>query len=177
MRNDNTKNILVCPLYWGAGHAARVQLIGACLRKKGHRVIIAAPGILHKTFGDESYDELIHLGSPGVLYSRYLPQYLAILLQFPLFLIALLADRLRLPGIIREHDVDLVISDNRFGLWSRRTPCVYITHQLSIPLPEFLSFAGPFVSSIHRYIAGRYDECWIPDLPGDKNLSGKLSHE
>ena len=112
-----------------------------------------------------------------MVYSPYLPQYIAILLQFPLFLLTLLADRLRLPGIIRKHDIDLLISDNRFGLWSRRKPCVYITHQLRIPLPRFLSFAGPFVSAIHRYIAGRYDECWIPDLPGEKNLSGRLSHE
>ncbi|MDT8400843.1 MAG: glycosyltransferase [Bacteroidales bacterium] len=176
MKNYTTRNILVCPLYWGAGHATRVQAVAYNLKKRGHRIIIAAPSALHFTFDRQVADELVTLWSPPVAYPPYLPLYLGVLLQMPLLFAGFIYDRFRLPGIIRRYNISLVISDNRFGLWSRRAYSVFITHQVRVALPRPFGFATPFVSSLHRSVAGRYDECWIPDLPGEDNLSGMLSH-
>ena len=32
----------------------------------------------------------------------------------------------------KQYKIDAVISDNRFGLHTKKIPCVYITHQLLI---------------------------------------------
>jgi len=177
MKNNGKKNILICPLNWGAGHATRVQVIAWELRKRGYKIYIAAPRSLHKTFDKAAYDELITLRSPSVYYPVFTPLYIAVMFQMPVLLVAFLADRLRLPGIIRKYGIDLVISDNRFGMWSRRAYSIYITHQLRVALPLGLGFVEKLVSAIHRSIAGSYDECWVPDLPGENNLSGMLSHD
>ena len=177
MKNNERKNILICPLNWGAGHATRVQVIAWELRKRGYKIYIAAPRSLHKTFDKAVYDELITLRSPSVYYPGFTPLYIAVMFQIPVLLVAFLADRLRLPGIIRKYGIELVISDNRFGLWSRGAYSIYITHQLRVAVPRVLGFVETLVSAVHRSVAGRYDECWVPDFPGENNLSGMLSHD
>ena len=45
-----------------------------------------------------------------------------------------------------------------------------------IPFPkpfQFLEFIGV---ALHRLIIKRYSLCFIPDLPGEINLTGRLSH-
>jgi len=176
MKKNYAMNILVCPLNWGAGHATRVQAVAYNLKKRGHRIIIAAPSSLHMTFDKEVYDELADLWSPPVSYPRFLPLYLGVLFQVPLLLAGFIYDRFILPRIIQKYGISLVISDNRFGLWSPKVCSIYITHQPVVALPRLFGCAGPPVSFLHRSVADRYDECWIPDLPGEENLSGRLSH-
>ncbi len=74
--------------------------------------------------------------------------------------------------LISERKIGGIISDNRFGVRSKRVPSVYITHQLNI-----LSGKTSFLSSkIHQNIIKKYDECWVPDFDENLNLSGKLGH-
>jgi hypothetical protein len=176
MKSNGKKNILICPLNWGTGHATRVQVIAGELKKRGHKIYIAAPRRLHATFDKSFYDEFICLRSAPVHYPAHLPLCIAVMLQAPILLVSFLADRLRLPGIIRKYDIHLIISDNCFGMWSRKTYSVYITHQSVVALPRGLIFARPLINAVHLAIAARYAECWIPDFPGDDNLSGMLSH-
>ena len=176
MNSTGKKNVLIYPLDWGIGHATRVQVIAAELRQRGHKIYIAASHRLHPTFDKSVYDELIILRSATVYYPGHLPLCIAIIFQIPVLFISFLVDRFRLPGIIRKYDIHLVISDNRFGVWNRKTYSIYITHQLRVALPRGFVFVRPLVSAIHRSVANRYDECWVPDLPGDDNLSGMLSH-
>jgi uncharacterized protein (TIGR00661 family) len=49
---------------------------------------------------------------------------------------------------------------------------VFITHQLNV-LSGTTSF---FSSKAHRKIIQKYDQCWVPDVAGPNNLSGKLGH-
>ena len=112
---------------------------------------------------------------PG--YSRMLPQYLWMLIQTPLLLYHIIREHRRLNRIILDNDIDIVISDNRFGLWNKKVKTVYITHMPVIPLPgalRCLEFIGVI---LHRWIIRKYDLCFIPDLPGEINLSGRLSHD
>ncbi|HCC71527.1 MAG TPA: hypothetical protein DEQ09_10315 [Bacteroidales bacterium] len=176
MENNDKKNILVCPLNWGKGHATRVQVIAGELVRRGYKVYIAAPHKYNKTFDRSAYTELVNIWSPSIYYSGFFPLFIDVFFQLPVHFIAFITDRLRLAGILRRYSIGLIISDNRFGFWSKRVYSIYITHQLRVALPRAFSFAGSFISSIHRFIVSRYDECWVPDLPGEDNLSGRLSH-
>lgn len=115
-----------------------------------------------------------HGFSPG--YSRYLPQYLYMFLSMPLLFYNVILEHFRLKRIILKNNIDIVISDNRFGLWNRNIKTVYVTHQLIIPFPGIfrsLEWTGVI---LHRFFIKKYDFCFIPDLPGDINVSGRLSH-
>ena len=171
------KNILVCPLEWGLGHAGRMIPLAARLRDLGHHIIIGS-GEEHLSFFRKELHGVSYLKFPGFkpVYSAFLPQYIAIFLQVPILLFHILKEHFRLKKLITEHGIDVVISDNRFGLWNRQVKTIYITHMPRIPFPEpfaFLEFTGIF---LHRIIIKKYDHCFIPDLPGEDNLSGRLSH-
>ena len=118
----------------------------------------------------------IHFPGFRINYSRYLPQYIIILLKSPILLYQIIIEHKRLKRIIRDYSIDIVISDNRIGLWNSKIKTVFITHQLRILFPEpfrFLEFIG---IQIIRSIIEKYSLCFIPDLSGDLNISGILSH-
>ncbi len=111
---------------------------------------------------------------PG--YSRFLPQYFYLLFKIPLLFYHIILEHHKIKKIIKEHDIDILISDNRFGLWNTEITSVYVTHMPLIPLPKAVQFMESIGVILHRLIIKKYSFCFIPDLPGDLNLSGRLSH-
>lgn len=81
-----------------------------------------------------------------------------------------------LKKLIRKHQIDIVISDNRFGLWNSNIYSVFITHQIQIKMPASLKFIESSVRAINNYFIKKFDVCWIPDNENGENLSGELSH-
>jgi hypothetical protein len=116
---------------------------------------------------------------PGfrIKYSRYFPQYLIILLKSPVLIYHIIREHYKLKIIIKEHSIDIVISDNRIGLWNSGIISVFVTHQLRIPFPWLFRFLEITGVMINRLIIKNYSYCFIPDLAGKLNVSGKLSHE
>jgi len=171
------KKILICPLDWGLGHAGRMTALAKSLERSGNTVIIAASESLKDFFSTE-LPGTGFISFPGFrpYYSRHLPQYLILFIQIPLLLYHIVKEHFLLRSLIRKHSVDIVISDNRFGLWNKKTRTVYVTHQVRIPFPLIFrpfEFIGVL---FHRFIISRYSFCFIPDLPGEVNLTGRLSH-
>ena len=170
-------NILICPLEWGLGHAGRmIPLAGKLLER--HNNVFIGTGKEHQSFFRNELSGLHYIDFPGFspVYSKYLPQYIALLLKTPLFFYHILAEHLRLKSIILKYKIDIVISDNRIGLWNRNIKTVYVTHQPVIPLPEKLKFLEWTGIRFHRFFIRKYSFCFIPDLPGEINLSGRLTH-
>jgi hypothetical protein len=73
------------------------------------------------------------------------------------------------------HQWDLIISDNRYGLYTTRTSTVFITHQLGIISGFGRMGDGLLRTLLYRWV-NRFNSCWIPDAAGDINIAGKLSH-
>lgn len=174
---NKSYNILICPLEWGLGHTARMIPMARALRDMNNKIIIGS-GEEHLAMFRKELPGLTYINFSGFRpgYSRFLPQYLSMLLKTPLLLYQIIREHYSLKKIIREHSIDIVISDNRFGLWNRKITSVYITHMPLIPFPKpfrFLEFVG---ISLHRAFIKKYSLCFIPDLPGELNVSGRLSH-
>lgn len=170
-------NIFISPLEWGLGHAARMVPLAVILHEKGHNVIIGA-GDEHLALFKAELPSVRFIKFPGFRpsYSRVFPQYLVMLLKTPFLIYQIISEHARLKKIIRENQIDIVISDNRFGLWNKKVTSVYVTHMLRIPFPFPFRFLEGIGIIIHRWIINRYSFCLVPDLPGDLNLSGRLSH-
>jgi spore coat polysaccharide biosynthesis predicted glycosyltransferase SpsG len=170
-------NILICPLEWGLGHATRMIPVARKLREMNNNIFIAS-GKEHLSLFNNELPGLTLIDFPGFKpgYSRYLPQYIALLLRIPNLLYHIIREHFILKRIIREHSIDIVISDNRFGLWNRKITTVYVTHMPLIPLPKPLRYLEYFGVLLHRTVIKKYTFCFIPDLPGELNVSGRLSH-
>jgi predicted glycosyltransferase len=169
---------LIAPLNWGLGHATRCIPLIQKLLSEGQEIIIAADGhplkLLKTEFPDLSY---IELPSYKISYNRGKSQLTAMIRSIPVILWGIIREHHQLKRIIREHQIDRVISDNRFGLWNRHIHSTYITHQLMIKMPKGLMFATPLVWLGHRLFINKFDVCMIPDYEGEQNLSGDLSHK
>jgi UDP-N-acetylglucosamine transferase subunit ALG13 len=142
-----------------------------------HKIIIGC-GPEHMELFRKELPGLSYIDFKGFrpLYSKFLPQYLVLLIETPLLIYHSVLEHFRLKSIIRRNSVDIVISDNRFGLWNSKITTAYFTHMPLIPFPapfRFLEFIGIY---LHRAVIKRYSYCYIPDLPGDINLTGRLSH-
>ena len=174
---NKSKNILICPLEWGLGHAARMIPLAGKLSEMNNNVIIAS-GEEHLSLFRTELPGLSYIRFPGFKpgYSKFLPQYLSLLFKVPLLLYHIVTEHYKLKKIIAENNIDIIISDNRFGLWNKNITSVYITHMPLIPFPEKLKILEPFGVYLHRKIIKKYSLCFIPDLPGDLNISGRLSH-
>lgn len=166
-------NILICPLDWGMGHATRVQQVAAFFHAGGHKVIIAASPAYLDSFGSSVCSLKVPFRSLCIRYSSFLPQFIFILLQSPLLAVQFFIDLVKVACMVRKYDVDIVISDNRFGAFSTRARSVYITHQLQVLSPFRNYRPAPVLTFVHRVIASLYNEIWIPDI--SSCLSGKLT--
>lgn len=175
--SEKKQNILICPLEWGLGHFARMMPLVAKLREMNNNIFIGA-GEKHLSLFRNEMQGLNYINFPGFRpsYSKYLPQYISLFLKIPILIYHLINEHARLKKIILDYSIDIVISDNRFGLWNSKVKTVYITHMPLIPFPRALSFLEFTGILLHRAIIKKYTFCFIPDLPGDINLSGRLSH-
>jgi len=148
------------------------------LQKAGHNILVGA-GKESLAFFRRELSGLTIIDFPGFKprYSALFPQYIAVIIRLPLLLYHISAEHFRLKKLIREYNIDIVISDNRFGLWNRNVRTVYVTHQLRIPFPGGLRSMEWIGVRLHRFFIKRYNYCFVPDLPGELNLSGRLSHQ
>lgn len=97
---------------------------------------------------------------------------LKLLFNVPSIFLAVHKEHKFIQNIIKEEQIEGIISDNRFGVYSNKIPSVYITHQLNV----LSGFTTNITSKIHQRIIQKFDECWVPDVNSEINLTGKLGH-
>lgn len=108
----------------------------------------------------------------NIRYSHSLPLVAKLLLDAPRIFSVIKRERIQLSQIIKEHHIDVVMSDNRFGLFDKNVECIYITHQLNIQAGLFSGIAN----KIHHHFIKKFNEVWVPDFEDEsKRLAGKLS--
>ena len=165
------KRILVAPLDWGIGHATRCIPIINALIAHDYEVIITADGRpLHLLSTEFPKLEIIRLPGYNIKYPQYLPMSISMLLQAPKIMWNIKKENNALNSIIEDYKIDGVISDNRFGLYTEKVPCVFVTHQLEIQSPYFTKNLQRFN---YKYI-NKFNACWIMD-DKENNLAGELS--
>ncbi|GGD19344.1 glycosyltransferase [Flavobacterium orientale] len=166
--------ILVAPLNWGLGHATRCIPIIEALLENGFEPIIASDGIalhiLQKEFPDLVFLELpsyqIEYAKNGAFFKWKLIK------NSPKMMEAIYIERQLTKKWVKEYKLAGIISDNRLGIYSKKIPSVFITHQLNV----LTGNTSWITSKLHQYIIKKYNECWVPDVAEIPNLTGKLGH-
>jgi predicted glycosyltransferase len=169
--------ILLAPLDWGLGHATRCIPIIRYLLEKGCEVTVAAEGaaalLLRSNFPALT---IIPIEGYKIRYSRHAGTFaFKILTQVPKILKAIQNEKKWLAKVQKQHQFNLVISDNRYGLKIEGLPSVIMTHQLQIK-----SGVGTMIDSlllnVHYRILEQFDQCWVVDHQDENGIGGALSH-
>ncbi len=169
--------IIVAPLDWGLGHATRCIPVIRELLNNDCEVFLAGEGkiknLLQAEFPEQVFLDLkgynINYGKTGwELFGN-------LLLQIPKIIEVMDEEHEWLHNMIEEHQIDAVISDNRYGLFNEKIHSVFMTHQLLIKT-SLGNTADRLLQKLNYEYVNAFTECWVPDVAGTDNLSGDLSH-
>jgi UDP:flavonoid glycosyltransferase YjiC (YdhE family) len=168
------KRILVAPLNWGLGHATRCIPIIRELDSQGVEVFLACDGrpleLLKKEFP----------GLPVLILPDYGIRYYTsnmvwnLAWKIPHVLNTIRQEQRVVRKLVKEYRLDGIISDNRFGCYHDEVRSAFITHQIFIKVPGF--FLEKTIRLLNDHFISRFNTCWVPDVAGEPNLSGELSH-
>jgi UDP:flavonoid glycosyltransferase YjiC (YdhE family) len=169
--------ILVSPLDWGLGHAARLIPLIKVLLQQRQSVVLAAKGAQAALLA-QAFPALPLMGLPDyqIEYSRQ-GSFWKTASQVPKILRAIRSEHEWLQAAAKQYPIKAIISDNRYGLWHPGIPSVILSHQLQVQLPPLLrACQGALQSQVYGLLR-HFDECWVPDFPnGPSALSGSLGH-
>jgi len=167
------QNILVTALNWGIGHATRCIPVINELLKQGNNVFLASDGDALNVLGNQypslpqfelpSYD--IHYKGRSFIFN--------LARQVPKILSAIEKEKSAVATLIKENNIDVILSDNRYGCHSKETFNVFIGHQMNL-----LTGIIGVQQIVDRYNSNwlkKFHTVWIPDYSDENNLSGSLS--
>lgn len=167
--------VLVAPLDWGLGHATRcVPLIQTLKQAQCHVYVAGNPTALKLLQQEVSGVEYLPLSGYNIHYSFKRKLVWKILKQIPKILHAIQNEHQWLNNIVSTHQINLVFSDNRYGLYNKNVTSIFITHQLLIKAPY--SWLESLIQKINYRLINRFSACWVPDYEGRLNIAGVLSH-
>lgn len=168
------KKVLVAPLDWGLGHATRCIPVIRELIQQNFQVILGTTAITGEILSAEfPYLETIELIPYNIQYSEVWPVWWTVLTDYKRLTELTRYEQEKMKELIKQHKIEIIVSDNRYGCFSNETKNVFITHQLKIKSPLFENKANHIISEQLK----PFDEIWIPDNEDkEDNLSGELSH-
>ena len=166
----------ISPLNWGLGHSTRDIPIINELLSRGHEVTVATSGnaltLLKRECPECHFILFKDYPAPYSSTRFFLPKFVA---SIPVLLNAMAAERKKLAQILSENKYDLIISDNRMGVYSHKIPSYFITHQLRFSLPNYLYPFEMLTIPVNSYFHTKFTGVIVPDTsPDGNNLSGKL---
>ncbi len=172
--SSTEKTILIAPLNWGLGHASRsIPLIQQLLKAK-KKVLIASDGDALKLLKKEVADSSVVFYELPAYNINYNSSNMSwnMIKQFSKIQKAIKAEHNQLKKILSNTSVDLIISDNRYGIYKSDVKSILLTHQLNAPKANVFQKLV-FRNQINKW-ALPFNEIWIPDYENQK-LSGKIS--
>jgi len=167
---NNQKVLLAC-LNWGKGHVAR------------------SIGLVHELLNQKNEVTIAGDTEQIAIFKSYFPKIKSIHLEKYPFLFSgngnFSADLWKsrkeiqdfiqfetnwLEDFLKENEIDIIISDHRYGFYSPKVKSIFVTHQLNVAL-RWWQFPA---QRIHHGLMQKFNEIWILDTK-DSELAGKLS--
>lgn len=174
---EKKKNILIGALNWGLGHASRIIPIIEFLNSEKHNVIIIGNGMSLKLLKNKfPENKFYNISAPEMMYGHKKAINTLLAWCFIKQIINIPIERIKVKKIVDAEKIDIIISDTRPGIFSKKTKNIYITHQINVYTTAKENFIGNMLTKFHYYLIKKYDFCWVPDIFGENSLTGKMSH-
>jgi UDP-N-acetylglucosamine transferase subunit ALG13 len=173
------KRVLFAVGHWGLGHATRALPLIRGLLAEGCEVIVGCDGppleVLRRELAGAC--EVLRLpGSPIPMAStpfRFYARYTLLLL--PMWR-SVAVQHAEVERLVQQRRIDLVISDNRYGCYSRRAPSYLIVHGVRFIPPFGDWWLNPSLEYFNYRAFAPFARLIVPDF-GSHSLSGALSHD
>lgn len=171
VQHIRNERILFSPLNWGWGHVSRSIPLLQKLQEQNNEITLVCDADQKNVYA--TYLEHIDfLEWPGYPFQFRGKGY---------FFLDMLVGGLRLKRFARKErnfikqldekaNFTLILSDQRYFFRSSQVKSIFITHQLSLPLP----FLIQWVQKINSSKINQFDEVWVVDNE-DHFFAGKLS--
>jgi uncharacterized protein (TIGR00661 family) len=168
---------MVAVLNWGLGHATRSVAIIRKLMDAGATVLLAGDGsplqYLKEAFPNlEAHD----LPAYNIRYPSGLSGAWKTVFQAPAIIQAIKEERKQVAQMAQTLQLDAIISDNRYGAHTEYAVSIFMCHQLRVLPPKGFRWGTSLIFRWHSSFFSKFDQVWVPDFPGEENLSGILSH-
>jgi len=175
------KRVLFAVHDWGLGHATRSLLLIRALLERGDAVtVLMAPGPgmdLLKSEVGEHCDFLPERDIPKP-FSRWPALfYLRMSLDMPRVFALFKAEHRLTERLVKQRGYDCIISDSRFGVWSREAPSYCILHSLRQLIPGRPRWLEKQVENSQRKLLRGFLKVLIPDAFANGGISGELGHD
>ena len=169
--------LLIAPLDWGLGHATRcIPIIKNCLNTDCEVIIAAEKAQAQLLQNEFPQLKIVALKGYRLHYGQNSWQtIIKILIQIPKILTAINREKRWLQQFLEQEKIDAVISDNRYGMFSKKVLSIFVTHQLLIKLP-FGKWAEKKLQALNYKYINHFSACWVPDVGNENALAGELSH-
>ncbi|MCK4772422.1 MAG: hypothetical protein KAT18_05830 [Candidatus Latescibacteria bacterium] len=178
MQKIPPKKVFYAVLNMGLGHATRSLPLIREFQRKQWQVVIGCSGrsllFLKKEVPGARFVELpdyrLEHSEKGVELARFLG-------RVPGLLGTIARERRTVEEIVQDDEIDLVVSDHRYGCYSDVVPSFFLSHQLKLIAPPLLRPFEPVGIGFNRWFHGRYRHVIIPDIVNGNEglLSGRLS--
>jgi UDP:flavonoid glycosyltransferase YjiC (YdhE family) len=169
----SNQKVLISPLNWGMGHVARSIAIIQQLIDQQNQVFVACEDDQKAVF--ECYFSQLHF----ISHRPYPFQFSGkgkwawdLFRQRKKLLERFAEENNEVTVYISDFQIDVVISDHRYGFFSTTKPSIFITHQLHLPLKWFQK---P-MQFIHQKLLQNFSSVWVLDEE-NSSLAGKLSEK
>ncbi len=176
-----SKRVLFAVHDWGLGHATRSLLLIRALLARGDTVaVLMAPGpgmdlLRSELRGTCEFIEERDIPKP---FSRH-PAifYLRMSLDMPRVFALFKREQKLTEKLVAQRGLDCIVSDSRFGVWSREVPSFCILHSLRQLVPFRLRWLEREVERGQRRLLRGFAQILIPDAEADGGISGELGHD
>jgi len=170
--------VLVAPLDWGLGHATRCVPVIREFLNQGAEVelaVVRSNAALLRGFFPNLRQRLAP--SYNIVYPKHGYNMGLWLVKNGVHLRTVMNYEHRFAEeMVERYHYDVLVSDNRFGFYSRGAKSIYMTHQRRIAFPKMLSAFEPLGMLWHASVMKHFDEVWVPDLPEAPGYAGSMSH-
>ena len=171
-------NIIYAVCSWGLGHATRSLPVIRKLLEEDNEVTIICNGrslnLLKKEIGDKA--KYIDIPDYPMLLSENARQFMAkSVIYWPMFIGRMESGLQQLTKILNRKKYDLIISDARYDMYSKKIPSFFISHQMRIMNPLRIKIFESGSEIFNLFFFKRFRDVLIPDYKDD-DLSGELSH-
>ncbi|ASS47701.1 MAG: hypothetical protein A3D31_17905 [Candidatus Fluviicola riflensis] len=164
------KTVLYGCLDWGSGHVARSIPLMQQLVSQGNRLVVRCTKEQQHIF--ETYDiPAVYIPASAFSFrfkgdGNFTREMLRNVFRFRK---AVKAERRETQELVSKHQIDIIVSDHRYGLVDSNITSVFVTHQVQLP-----PGSGFFAQWMHRKWMSRFSVCWVMD-DQQHRLAGKLS--
>ena len=170
--------ILYALCTWGLGHATRSLPVIRAMIREGHEIGIMSSGrtleLLKKELGEEvEYHDVPDYPAP---YSgSRIGFYLRFGSALPKILKGIKREHEITEKILSKHGYERIVSDNRYGVYSKRVRSYLMTHQLRFIAPRRMKFIEDMAEKFVMKQGKGFERYIVPD-DEEGTLSGELSH-